>query len=257
MKRHPDRSALRDHALGAPAAPRTAAHLASCEDCRRSLQAEQTLARRIEEELASALDVAPGPGFEALLRARIAKRRVRTAYRSTSFGWIVPLTQGWRGGLAATGLAVLLAIGVATLTRVRPGEPPTGVPDAARVARRHPSDDVTAVPPPGTGRQTAQPGARSAAAAAEAATRVVAAGAAADAATARAASGPQPTPPGSAAVEPEVLVPPAEALALARFVAGRQRWRLARVPEGPVAPLASPPSLVIAPLAFEPLAAED
>ena len=57
------RSVLIDVALGAPAPPALAAHLAECEGCRAALDTEQQFVGRLDAEVEDSLHLQPSLGF--------------------------------------------------------------------------------------------------------------------------------------------------------------------------------------------------
>jgi hypothetical protein len=86
------RSVLTDVALGAPAPPALASHLAECDACRTALDAEQEFMERLDAEVEDSLHLQPSVGLLPRVRQRVAEpRRARGRWL---VAWLVPATLG-------------------------------------------------------------------------------------------------------------------------------------------------------------------
>lgn len=86
------RPVLMDVALGAPAPPELAAHLAVCAACRAALDRERQLVGRMNAEVEAALHVQPGAAFLPQVRQRVAE--APPAERRWLLLWFVPAAIG-------------------------------------------------------------------------------------------------------------------------------------------------------------------
>jgi hypothetical protein len=86
------RPVLMDVALGTPAPPELAAHLAGCGGCRATLDQEQQLVGRMDAEVEAALHVQPGVAFLPQVRQRVAE--APPAARRWLLLWFVPAAIG-------------------------------------------------------------------------------------------------------------------------------------------------------------------
>lgn len=132
---------LTEHALGAPASPPLAAHLAACAACRSRVEDERSLAGWIDGELREAVRAEPSPAFLSRLRASMAEipppRRLEPA---------------WFAATLAAGLGLLLLLWPAaapppekaSVVKVPPA-PPAAAPDAPRPRRTAPPPSAAAL----------------------------------------------------------------------------------------------------------------
>jgi hypothetical protein len=86
------RSVLIDVALGAPAPPALASHLAECGACRTALDTEQQFVGRLDAEVEASLHIQPSVGF--LPRVRQRATEPSPARRRWLVVWLVPATLG-------------------------------------------------------------------------------------------------------------------------------------------------------------------
>ena len=84
------RSALMDVALGAPAPPALAVHLAECEACRAALDAERQFVGRLDAEVEASLQLPPSVGF----LPRVRQRLTEPAAPRWRLAWLVPAAIG-------------------------------------------------------------------------------------------------------------------------------------------------------------------
>jgi len=86
------RSVLIDVALGAPAPPALAVHLAECEACRAALDTEQQFVGRLDAEVEDSLHLQPSVSFLPRVRQRVTEPP--PARRRWLVVWLVPATIG-------------------------------------------------------------------------------------------------------------------------------------------------------------------
>lgn len=225
--------ALAGVAAGAPAGAEIEAHLVTCEACRVELQALRGALGVADAELLRLLAAEPSPALRMRIREAVAQDAVRRSFaRWFPARRLLPA--------AATILTALAILVVWHETRPAPGPRGASPSRAPRPAGRPPT---AGLPAPLT--EARRP----------------AAGAASRPAHIRAPHpvGPRASMP-KAAAEPEVLVPPEEAEALARFALDLERRQVA---PGSLlvadlrAPLAEPKPIDIAPIEIAPLESSD
>ena len=107
------RSVLIDVALGAPAPPALASHLAACDACRTALDREQQFVGRLDAEIEDSLHLQPSVGLLPRVRQRV--REPRRARRRWLVAWLVPAT---------IGLLLVSRILMRKPTAVAPAHPP-------------------------------------------------------------------------------------------------------------------------------------
>jgi hypothetical protein len=208
--------AIEDHACGADLAAAAAAHLDSCMRCAAGFEAQRRALEDLEAELQRGVAIDPSPAFAPGVRAGID--------RASSAGYRL----AWLAAPLAVGAAIAIAVLVGA-----PGDRPAGpatppkpapAPASSTIARATPDRPATvpAVPVP------------------------VADRAATDR---RRRSRPIPQP-----AEPEIIVPPGQARALARYMALVRRGTIdAAVLIQPPAELQAPADLVVDPLTVAPI----
>jgi hypothetical protein len=125
------RLVLTDVAVGAPAPPELAAHLAECGACRAALDREEQRVGRMDAEVEAALHVQPGAAFLPHVRQRVAE--APPAARPWLLLWFVP---------AAIGLLLVSRM----LIRETAAPAPVLVPAVATEMRRLPLPRLTPVP---------------------------------------------------------------------------------------------------------------
>jgi hypothetical protein len=219
-----------DHALGADLSRDGARHLAECAACRAAFDGQQRAMRAIEQDLAQLGAIEPSGDFAARVRTRIESRE---RARVPAFWWLTS---------AAAAAAAILLVAAFVIQRADRGDVPREAPRVA-VSSKQPAQvpgvvpDVPAV--------TAEPPA-----AASASRRPNP-----SARDRRAVSAAHVTAP----VRPdaEVIVPPDQALAIARLVALVRSGQGPDIPAKPAADPAPPADLVIAPLTIDALVVPD
>ena len=222
------RDALTDVAAGAPAPAGLEAHLDSCETCREELAARRRALAIAGAEMARFGAAEPSPGLTARIREAVAEADAAPPWH---LGWVWP---------AMVASVILLAALAAWTIRA---------PSPARVVMDgRPAAAPTESRPAGEPRRTSEAPERTAPSP-RAHAFVPAHGGSATASVRH-----RPPPPPAAA---EVLVPPGEAEALARFAAIVRRDRHApgalAASGWPSPALAEPAELVIKPLEIVPL----
>jgi hypothetical protein len=131
------RPALMDVALGAPAPPALAMHLAECPACRATLDKEQQLVRHLDAEVEASLHLQPSVDFLPRVRQRVIEPPpARRRWRMT---WFVP---------AAIGLLLVSRILVPKPTNPAPARPQTAATEPRRFSPPH------RVPAPSSPRST-------------------------------------------------------------------------------------------------------
>ena len=216
-------SAIVDHACGAEIAAEAAAHLNGCAACRRLFDEQRRLLQDLDgRQLALAIE--PSPRFVPAVLARVERSTLRVRRPC------------WWGGAAAAAVLVLVALG-----SWRPEERqdanrqaarvPSEVSSAAVVDHR-PSQVTPSTSPEATPRQ------------ADARRRV---------------ARPQGVADHASPLEAEVVVPPTESRALARYLALVRRGALdaSTLASSDGTGVAAPTELVIVPLAVDTLAVTD
>lgn len=219
-------AALIDAAAGAPETPELQAHLRECAACRARLAEKRRGLLEIETRLAEALRIGPSLGFDARLRVHLSGEAARR-----------PRLAAWPMVSAAAAL-VVVALGWSVLDRGGRVDPAARRTDAdARVAAPTPLE----MPPVVRGAVRTAPGVP------------------ASSAGRRQRPAMEPKPPRLAFREPEVLVPPGQEEAFARFVAALRARRVD--PRSPLAsriplesPLPDPDPVEIAPVELRPVA---
>jgi hypothetical protein len=86
------RTVLTDLALGAPAPPALASHLAECDACRTALDTERQFVEHLDAEVEDSLHLQPSVGLLPRVRQRVAEPR--GARRQWLVVWLVPATLG-------------------------------------------------------------------------------------------------------------------------------------------------------------------
>lgn len=178
------REAITDHACGAPMDDAASSHLAGCAPCRQAFDEHRRLLTEADAELRQALALTPLPDFVARVTTR-----VRQAPHPPRWA-----TWWWMGAAAA---AALVAVGVSLdwpIERQRQAAPsPSVVSSAPTAPPRSPDFVERATPAP--------------------LTSSAARGSGRAAATRKIAAAPRP----SREREPEVILPPTQAVAIARL----------------------------------------
>ena len=209
--------AIEDHACGADLAAAAAAHLDSCVRCAAAFEVQRRALEDLEAELQRAVAIDPSPAFAPGVRAGIDSAS-SAGYR---LAWLAaPLGIG-----AALAIAVLLGAPgnrPAELAGTRKPAPPSS---PSTIARNSPSSPTVA--------PAVAIGVRQAAADTRRRSRAI----------------PRPA-------EPEIIVPPGQARALARYMALVRRGTIdAAVLIQPPAELQAPADLVVDPLTVAPIGA--
>ncbi len=209
--------AIEDHACGADLAAAAAAHLDSCMRCAAAFEAQRRALEDLDAELQRGVAIDPSPAFAPGVRAGID--------RASSAGYRL----AWLAAPLAVGAAIAIAVLVGA-----PGDRPAAPATPPKPAPAPASSTVARATPDPTATVPAVP---------------VAEGAATDRRR-RSRAIPRPA-------EPEIIVPPDQARALARYMALVRRGTIdAAVLMQPPAELQAPADLVVDPLTVAPIGAE-
>ena len=209
--------AIEDHACGADLAAAAAAHLDSCMRCAAAFEAQRRALEDLEAELQRAVAIDPSPAFAPGVRAGID--------RASSAGYRL----AWLAAPLAVGAASRSRSSSARLAIDRPHRPRRGSQHRRRRRRRSPARHRIVQ------RRTGRRGRGGGPAAADRRRRSRAI--------------PRPA-------EPEIIVPPGQARALARYMALVRRGTIdAAVLLQPPAELQAPADLVVDPLTVAPISA--
>ena len=226
------RDAITDHACGAAIASDAAAHLASCAGCRRAFDAHQRALADVDAALAETLAVRVAPDFVA--------RVVTSAITSRPQKSLAGLRSSWWVGLAAAA-AVALAVFLAW----RPADRPLAT-DARILPAQAGSHAAGEKPAAGSHAAREKPSAAGSHAPTQpAVTPAVASSFSRKGAAVAERRVERPV----AVVEPEVLVPPDQLLAIARL---QQLFRRGAIDNAMLPPQKSPAE-VLSDLTIEPL----
>jgi hypothetical protein len=219
-------SAIVDHACGAEIAADAAAHLEACDACGRMFDEQLRLLQDLDHQLEEALAIQPSARFVPDVLARVER---------PAFGWRKML---WWSPAAATAAAVLMLVTFGSLrsgeqrSADRPNPAASSRVSSAPVAGHTPSEAVPPTRPEAMSRPTVQRR------------------------RAALARGVVERPSG---VEPHVLVPAAQSLAIARYLALVRRGELdtSALARSNETDIVVPTDLVIPPLSVEDLAGAD